>query len=96
MKAVMMPEANIVMKKVQLLTASWSAPLMPWPLVQPSAKRAPKISTAPPRKAAAMRFKTEEPNRSRQIVGTLSSLKLPLTTALTSAPINVPSTNKLP
>ena len=43
-----------------------------------------------------MRFKTEEPKRSRQIVGTLSSLKLPLIAALTNAPKNVPRTNKLP
>jgi hypothetical protein len=91
-----MPLANMTRKNVQLLTASWSAPLMPWPLVQPSASRAPKMMTTPPMKAAIMRLPTEGPKRSRQMAGTLSSLKLPLTTALTSAPRSEPSTNKLP
>ena len=90
------PVANITMKKVQLLTASCNDPLMPCPLVQPSASRAPKMMTTPPRKAAAMRLITDGPKRSRQTDGTLSSLKLPLTTALTNAPKNVPRTNKLP
>ena len=39
--AVRMPAANMTMKKSQPLTASCRQPLMPWPLVQPSARRAP-------------------------------------------------------
>lgn len=36
---------------IQLDTESCKAPLIPCPLVQPCAKRAPNISTAPPTKA---------------------------------------------
>lgn len=48
-----MPDTKRVTKKIQLETASCSEPLMPCPLVQPSARRAPTSSSAPPKKAAA-------------------------------------------
>ena len=95
-KAVTSPDANMVRKKVQLLTASCREPLMPWPLVQPSASLAPKIRMAPPRKAPASRFHTDGPNLCLQTDGTASSLNLPATIALIMAPKKLPSTKRLP
>jgi hypothetical protein len=38
------------------LTASWSEPLNPCPLGQPSASRAPNMATIPPTKAVSARL----------------------------------------
>ncbi len=50
---------------------------MPCPLVQPPAKRAPSIMTAPPSKAARKRRGTLGPYREAQIAGTISRVASP-------------------
>ena len=64
---------NITMVKTQLDSANCRVPLMPWPLAQPPASRAPYISTAPPTKAAARRRAGDGPKRRRQTAGTVST-----------------------
>ena len=64
---------NITIVKTQLDSASCKVPLMPWPLAQPPASRAPYISTAPPTKAPRpKRPAGDGPKRRRQTAGTLS------------------------
>src|SRR5664280_959959 len=94
--AVAMPDANIVRKKVQLLSANWSEPLMPCPLVQPPAMRAPNMMMTPPRKADTNRFTVEPPNCCDQVVGTFSSRNVWLTNTLNRLPKNVPMSSNIP
>ena len=63
---------NIRIVNTQLDSANCNVPLMPWPLAQPPARRAPYISSAPPIKAAAKRTATDGPNRCRHAAGTVS------------------------
>lgn len=69
-RAVAIAVTNARAMKIQLDIASWSTPVIPCPLVQPRARRAPSIITPPPTNASVMRSGTDSPNRSRQIGGT--------------------------
>ena len=51
------PPMKKQMREIQPLTANCSEPLIPWPLGQPSAIRAPNIKTIPPKKATIQRLK---------------------------------------
>jgi len=50
-------------REIQPLTANCSKPLIPWPLGQPSAIRAPNIRMMPPKKATNHRLNRSGPNR---------------------------------
>ena len=71
-KAAAIPPAKKQIAASQLLTASWSVPLMPWPLVQPPAQRAPNPSRIPPQKATATRATGPGPKVPAQRDGTQS------------------------
>lgn len=94
--AVRIPKTNIVRKKVQLLSANWSEPLMPCPLVQPPAIRAPNMMMTPPKKAAMSRFGVDLPNCCAQVAGTFSQRNVRLTSTLNKLPRNVPTRNNMP
>jgi hypothetical protein len=55
--------------KTQLEVANWSTPVIPCPLVDPFAMRAPNIIVAPPRNASAARLAVLEPKRPRHVSG---------------------------
>ncbi len=65
------------MAAIQLLTTSWRVPLMPCPLVQPSAQRDPIPSRIPPLKAVSQRRKALDPMRRSHSSGTMTLRKFP-------------------
>ena len=88
-----METAAKIAVKIQLDTASWRFPLIPWPLVQPSASRAPKSIRAPPAKAVTRRLPREGPKRAAHIGGTLIGSRSRPQSALASAPRKTPITS---
>ena len=64
-----MPPAKKAIAEIQLEIASCRVPLMPWPLVQPPAQRAPKPSSTPPTTAAISLGATALPKAAAQRVG---------------------------
>lgn len=88
-----MPPAKKQQRATQLPTDSWIVPLMPCPLVQPPAIRAPKPMQPPPASAAMMRGTMPLPNASRHIAGTVSKAKEPESIAAAKAPTMTPSTS---
>lgn len=87
------PPMKKQMREIQPLRANCSEPLIPWPLGQPSAIRAPNIRITPPKKAIAQRLKREGPNRLSHIEGIKVLLKSPENFAAMKAPINIPRTS---
>src|SRR5688572_18010709 len=77
--------------KTQLETASCNVPLMPCPLVQPPAKRAPKTISAAPRYAAMNRLPVLSPNRQRHKEETAVLVPSPDNRELSSAPRKTPT-----
>ena len=80
-------------REIQPLKANCSEPLIPWPLGQPSAIRAPNIRMTPPKKAITQRLKREGPNRFSHIGGTNLFLKSPESFEAMKAPIKIPKTS---
>lgn len=82
---------------IQELTESWSVPLMPCPLVQPPASRAPKAISNPPAKAAIMRSAWESaPKRAAHIGGNQRPVSSPPVHAARKEPIKMPTRNSSP
>jgi len=80
-------------KAMKPLTASWSEPLKPWPLGQPSAKQAPNMATVPPIKATRPHLIRPGPNRASHMGGKACHLKVLPVFAAMNAPIKIPTTN---
>jgi hypothetical protein len=92
-----MPPAKKAASETHELTASWSVPLIPCPLVQPPASRAPKAISAPPQKPTAVRStQLSAPKRSAHIDGRYRPVSSPPVQAATNPPATVASTNTRP
>ena len=87
------PPMKKEMREIQPLTANCSEPLIPWPLGQPSAMRAPNIKMVPPKKAMIHRLKREGPKCLSHIGGTNFFLKSPESFEAIKAPIRIPRTS---
>ena len=82
------------MAETQLETASCSVPLMPCPLVHPSAKRAPKPRMMPPAKATSTLKTVLSPKAEAQSDGTQAfDCKSPEMMADRNDPITTPKTS---
>src|SRR4030043_488951 len=68
--AVTMPPIKKQKAAMQLLTASWSVPLIPWPLVQPPAQRAPNPRMIPPMRETSHLVTGVFPKASPHFAGT--------------------------
>lgn len=93
MRATIMPPIKKHTRATNPLTANWSEPLSPWPLGQPSARRAPNIAITPPMKATKPRLIRLGPNLDSHISGTAFHRKLPDVIAAMNDPIKIPTTN---
>lgn len=73
-------------KNVHEETASCRPPEIPWPEVQPPARRAPNMRMKPPMRAAAYRLARDGPNRSVQTLGGVRPWKSLASHAARNAP----------
>jgi hypothetical protein len=84
--ALAIPEMNITAQRGHPERASWSVPLIPWPLLQPPARRAPQRMKTPPTNAPTIRFPGLGPKCSRLTLAAVSLRKVPPSIALNIVP----------
>ena len=86
--ATAMPPMKKQITAIHDATLSWSVPLIPWPLVQPPARRAPKAMRMPPPNATAARKRMLSPKRAFHMGGSHSLVNSPPVSARKRAPSN--------
>jgi hypothetical protein len=88
-----MPPTKKQIVATQLLAANWSVPLMPCPLVQPPAQRAPTPIKIPPMSAVIRRGSGIGPKVAAHVAGTHCNWNWPETRAEMNEPITMPGTS---